>query len=237
MCASNEKSRVRALYRRLLRFGFRLLYNEMAWTYDAVSWVVSLGEWRAWGCSAIGHLNAPPGSRVLELAHGTGHLQGALRSAGYASIGYDLSRAMGRIASHRLRLRGITPDLVRGYAQQLPFSAGSFAALICTFPTEFIVDPATIAEAYRVLQPGGRLVFVPSGSLTGRGVAQSTVEAAYRVTGQRGSWPSAVWARFTVAGFTVSEEVEPCKRSVAHVVIAEKPSDYPSTGSSVSSPV
>ena len=28
----------------LIRFGFRLLYNEMAFTYDTVSWVVSLGD-------------------------------------------------------------------------------------------------------------------------------------------------------------------------------------------------
>ncbi len=32
----------------LIKFGFRLLYQEMAWTYDWVSWLVSLGEWRRW---------------------------------------------------------------------------------------------------------------------------------------------------------------------------------------------
>jgi ubiquinone/menaquinone biosynthesis C-methylase UbiE len=212
----------RGAYRRLLHFGFRLLYNEMAWSYDSVSWVVSLGEWRAWGRSALRHLNAPPGARVLELAHGTGHMQIALKSAGYIPIGCDLSRAMGRIAARRLRRHGIVPNLVRGYAQQLPFPADSFAAIICTFPTEFIVDPNVIAETYRALQPGGRLVFVPSGSLTGRGVAQSTLEAAYRVTGQRGTWPSAIWERFSAAGYTVTETIEPCSRSVAFVVIAEK---------------
>ena len=30
-------------WRRLLQFGFRLLYREMAFTYDWVSWIVSLG--------------------------------------------------------------------------------------------------------------------------------------------------------------------------------------------------
>ncbi|MCZ7544410.1 MAG: hypothetical protein M5R40_13175 [Anaerolineae bacterium] len=37
----------------LVRFGFRLLYNELAFTYDLVSRVVSLGQWRAWQRAAF----------------------------------------------------------------------------------------------------------------------------------------------------------------------------------------
>ena len=37
------------LWWRFVRFGFRLLYNEFAWTYDFVAWVVSFGQWKAWG--------------------------------------------------------------------------------------------------------------------------------------------------------------------------------------------
>ncbi|MBM4425321.1 MAG: hypothetical protein FJ030_18410, partial [Chloroflexi bacterium] len=32
----------------LLRLAFRLLYNEFAFTYDLVSWAVSVGQWRQW---------------------------------------------------------------------------------------------------------------------------------------------------------------------------------------------
>ena len=35
---------VRNIWRALLRLGFRLLYREMAWSYDLVSRVVSLEE-------------------------------------------------------------------------------------------------------------------------------------------------------------------------------------------------
>ena len=211
------------VYRRLLRFAFRLLYNEMAFTYDAVSWIVSLGEWRAWQRAALAHLNVPSGGRVLELAHGTANLQIDLHTAGYDAIGCDLSPAMGRIARRKLRRAGIAPRLVRVYAQALPFRTEQFTALVCTFPTEFIVDPATIAEAYRVLAPGGRLVFVPGGSLIGRSVAKSTIDAAYRVTGQRDAWPSHIMARFETAGFALTQIAQPCKMSVAYVVIAQKP--------------
>lgn len=213
---------IRHLYVRLLRFGFRLLYNELAFTYDGVSWLVSLGEWRAWQRSALRHLNAAPGACILEVAHGTANLQLDLRAAGYDAVGYDLSRTMGRIARRKLRRAHITPKLVRGYAQQLPFPDGRFPAVVSTFPTDFIIDPLTIQEAYRVLQPGGRFVFVPNGAFTGRGVAKESLEAVYRATGQRGAWPEDVLARFEAAGFTLSQAIEPCRISAAYVMIAHK---------------
>lgn len=91
---------------RFVRFGFRLLYNELAFTYDIVSWFVSLGEWRAWQRSALRHL--PPTGRILELAHGTGNLQLDLHAAGYyQTIGYDLSPYMGQITRYKLERRGL----------------------------------------------------------------------------------------------------------------------------------
>src|SRR5437868_2620777 len=100
---------IRSAYITLLRFGFRLLYNEMAFTYDLVSWIVSLGEWRSWQRAALKHLNAPPGSRILEVAHGTANLQLDLRAQGYDSIGLDLSKYMGQIARRKLIKHRITP--------------------------------------------------------------------------------------------------------------------------------
>ena len=64
----------------LVRFGFRLLYNELAFTYDTVSWVVSLGAWRCWVDAALAHLDGQ--SPVLELAHGPGNLHIDLALAG-----------------------------------------------------------------------------------------------------------------------------------------------------------
>jgi ubiquinone/menaquinone biosynthesis C-methylase UbiE len=211
-----------ALYWRLIRFGFRLLYNEMAFSYDLVGWLVSLGEWRGWQRAALKHLDVAPGARVLELAHGTANLQIDLRTVGLEPVGIDLSRAMGRIASRKLRRYRIAPQLAQARAQALPFPDESFAAVVSTFPTEFIVDSATLAEVYRVLEPGGRLVFVPNGQLTGGGLARQSLELAYRVTGQRGPWPPDIEARFQTAGFSLSQAVEPGRFSVAQVIIAHK---------------
>lgn len=209
-------------YWRLVKFGFRLLYHEMAFTYDAVSWIVSLGEWRRWGRSTLKHLNAPPGTTILELAHGTANLQLDLRSLGYRTIGLDFSPQMGQIARRKFANVGLRPDLVRARAQALPFPAESFVTLVSTFPTEFIVDPPTIGEVYRVLRPGGRLVFVPNGMLTTNGTVEQGLEFAYRATGQRSGWPERVWERFDAAGFRLTHLTETYERSLAYVVIAEK---------------
>ena len=171
------------LWQRLVRFGFRLLYNELAFSYDLVSRIVSLGAWRCWQRTALRHLNVSPEDWVLELAHGTGNLQIDLQKAAYRTIGFDLSPQMGRIARKKLLQKRLPVLLARGRAQQLPFAAGRFAAVIATFPTEFIIEDETLTEISRVLSDGGQLIVVASGVFTGRGMLQRFLEWLYRITG------------------------------------------------------
>ncbi len=215
-------SLIEKVWWKLVMFGFRLLYNEMAWTYDTVSWGVSLGQWRNWQRAALKHLETQPGDMVLELAHGTGNLQLDLYAAGYQRVACDLSPYMGRIAQRKLLRHHIAAPLVRGRAQQLPFPDQSFDAVVSTFPTPFIIEMETLREIYRVLKPGKRLVIVPNGILTGGGVAKDALEAAYRATGQRGPWPVDLEQRFQEAGFAVQLLVEQCPYSIAQVVVAAR---------------
>lgn len=210
-------------WRGLVRFGFRLLYNEMAFTYDTVSVVVSLGEWRCWQRAALAHLPLPAAGTVLELAHGTGNLQLDLHAQGYQCIGYDLSPYMGRIAQGKLRGQGVTVPLVRGMAQQLPFASGTFPAVVSTFPTDFILASTTLREVQRVLQPNGVFVIVPNGVLTGGGVVRNVLEWLYKITGQReGPAMFDVGGYFGAYGFEALLHETTCRRSVAQVVVARK---------------
>ncbi len=210
------------LWWRLVRFGFRLLYNELAFTYDLVSRIVSLGAWRCWVRASLKQLDVEPADRVLELAHGTGNLQLDLNAAGYHAVGYDLSPAMGRIARRKLTRHCLPIRLTRGQAERLPFAAESFAAVISTFPTDFIVAPETLAEVNRVLKPGGALIVVPNAQITGGGRLGSAIEWLYRITGQRQAAPDQVSMASLFAPFQVEVFSESCPRSVVIVIVARK---------------
>lgn len=209
---------------RLIRFGFRLLYNEMAWTYDSVAWVVSLGQWRTWQRTALKHL-PPPNAFILELAHGTGNLQLDLHAAGYRRVGLDISRAMGIITRRKLKRNKVSAPLVRGGGQALPFADATFDAVVSTFPTPFIFEQATLHEIQRVLKPDGRLVIVINGLLTGKNLASRTLELAYRITGQRDQGETTLDNAFAGVGLSAQAINESCPRSIAQLIIADKSVD------------
>jgi len=156
----------------------------MAFTYDAVSWVVSGGEWRAWTRTALAVAQPKPDETVLEVAHGTGTLQLDLAAAGARAWGVDYSAQMGRLTGEKLRRKGFSPQLARAKGQALPFFSGAFDVLICTFPSEFLLESATLSEFKRVLKSNGRGVIVLHGALTRGGIWLGLMNGLFRLTGQ-----------------------------------------------------
>jgi ubiquinone/menaquinone biosynthesis C-methylase UbiE len=199
---------MRRLWRAFLRLFFRLLYNQCAWIYDLVAWAVSLGQWNAWGRTAILHLS---GERVLELAHGPGHLLVEMATRSLAPVGVDLSPHMGRLARRRLRKAGLAVPLVRARAQALPFYDGSFDSVVATFPTEFILEPATLREAARVLGAWARL--------GERDPLSRFIGWLYRVTGQGKPLPGEGQALAVEAGFAPRTVWERVGRSEVMLIV------------------
>ncbi|HLF25248.1 MAG TPA: methyltransferase domain-containing protein [Anaerolineae bacterium] len=207
------------MWKRLLRFGFRLLYNELAWTYDFVAWCVSLGKWNAWGQAALKYLRGP---RVLELAHGPGHLLLTLKQAGHRPIGIDMSPYMSRQAARRLHRASVAIPLVRCRAQALPFRSACFDDAVASFPTEYIVDPQTLREVARVTGRDGRLVVVAGANLGGRGPLPRLIEHVYQITGQRDPVPRGDESTFGQSGWIVHTEHERIGNSTVLLAIGEK---------------
>jgi SAM-dependent methyltransferase len=100
----------------------------------------------------------PPG-RVLEIGVGTGIVgEALLSSAPHLSglAGVDISAPMLERAARRLPRR-----VLRASALQLPFGAGVFDAVVAVHLLHLVPDlGTTLAEAARVLRPGGRFLTV-----------------------------------------------------------------------------
>lgn len=143
-------------YLRSVRWAFDRFYREFAWTYDTVAALVSGGHWHDWALAVRPSLHG----RILEIGCGTGSLQRALRASPASSdaVGLDLSRQMLALAQRKLNRAGLTPRLLRADAGTLPFATSVFDTVVATFPSEYVIAPATLAGARRVLRPGGRLV-------------------------------------------------------------------------------
>ena len=165
----------------LLGLFFRLLYHPLAWSYDAVAAIVSIGRWRRWVLQAGRYASGP---RILELGFGPGHLQTDLHRQGFQVFGLDESAQMARQARGRLKHYGLSYRLARGLAQRLPYASECFHSVIATFPTNYILDPSTLNEIYRVLAGGGRLVVLFAAWITGRAPIDRAAALLFRATGQ-----------------------------------------------------
>jgi len=207
------------LPKKLLRAGFFLLYNHLAFTYDAVAWLVSLGAWARWRRAIFPYLRPGP---TLELAFGTGGLFADLCDAGRRPVGVDLSPFMARLAARRLRRRGLPLALARARAQALPFPAERFANVVATFPTDYIFDPVALSEVHRVLANGGRLLIVTQGHLHAPPPVAAFIEWLYAITGQRDSGGPDALKRFRRAGFKAAWERAEVEGSAATLIVARK---------------
>jgi SAM-dependent methyltransferase len=159
------------------------LYSELAWAYDAVSWLVSWGHWGEWRSAALDHL---VGSRVLEVGFGTGALLEEMARSGWDVVGLDPSPAMHRVTVRRLRKAGLNLPRILGRVEEMPFPDGTFDDIVATFPAQFIFRRAALSEMARVLAPGGRLVVVGSYLCGGNGSLWRAFDLAFSFLGPKG---------------------------------------------------
>ena len=114
---------------------------------------ILFGAGREWVCSRAE-------GDVLELAAGTARNL-PFYPEGIRLTAVELSAEMLAIASERAAARRRNVDLRQGDVQDLDFTDESFDTVVCTLGLCTIPDPRrAVAEARRVLRPGGRLLLL-----------------------------------------------------------------------------
>lgn len=102
-----------------------------------------------------------PGNIVIDIGCGTG--PAARFAAGYANesgrvIGVDINPAMLAVADAARDVPGAPIEWHQQNAEALSFNDETFDVALCSHSMPFMADPARVlAEAYRVLKPGGRI--------------------------------------------------------------------------------
>ncbi|MDY0816634.1 class I SAM-dependent methyltransferase [Kitasatospora purpeofusca] len=126
-------------------------YDGEALAYDTTRG----GEPRAQAAADALEQLLPQGrATVLDIACGTGIVTRRLLRPGRTVLGVDRSPGMLVPAGRR-----IPGGAVCGDATRLPFASGSVDAVVMVWLLHLLPDPdAVLAEALRVLRPGGRLV-------------------------------------------------------------------------------
>jgi demethylmenaquinone methyltransferase/2-methoxy-6-polyprenyl-1,4-benzoquinol methylase len=142
------------------------VFHRVANRYDLMNDIMSAGLHRLWKDAMVAWLNPPrrAGWSVLDVAGGTGDIAFRIVEAsdGHASATVlDINGSMLAVGRERARKRGLDDKVafVEANAENLPFPDESFDAYTVAFGIRNVphIDVA-LAEAHRVLKPGGRLL-------------------------------------------------------------------------------
>jgi demethylmenaquinone methyltransferase/2-methoxy-6-polyprenyl-1,4-benzoquinol methylase len=142
----------------------RRVFDSVATRYDLMNDLMSGGIHRLWKAEMIDRLNPRPGSTLLDVAGGTGDIAARfLDRAGSGSMAVvcDINAAMVDQGRDRAIDQGRLGEIqwLVGDAEALPIATASVDAYTIAFGLRNVTRiEAALAEARRVLKPGGRFL-------------------------------------------------------------------------------
>lgn len=146
----------------------RRMFAAIARSYDLNNRLHSLGRDQSWRRRAVRLARVKTTDTVLDVACGTGDLAMAFAQArAHRVVGVDFTHEMLELARRKRPLRdrrgrrAQPVHYVDGDATRLPIADRSVDVVSIAFGLRNVADPAAaVAEFYRVLKPGGRLVIL-----------------------------------------------------------------------------
>ena len=140
----------------------REVFDGVASRYDLMNYLMSAGIHRLWKSSMIDWLHPRPGMTLLDVGGGTGDIAFRFRAKGGGPVTVcDINKEMLAVGRDRAVNKNILEgiDWVCGDAEKLPFPDRSVDAYTIAFCLRNVTHiDAALAEARRVLKPGGRFL-------------------------------------------------------------------------------
>lgn len=140
----------------------RDMFNAIARRYDLLNHLLSGGVDVYWRWRALRAARHQHPQRILDLATGTGDFALAADRLGpQRVVGIDMAVEMLRLGAAKVAAKSPSArvDLLVGDAEQLPFQDHTFDMVTGAFGVRnFGNIPSGLAEAHRVLKPGGQLL-------------------------------------------------------------------------------
>jgi demethylmenaquinone methyltransferase / 2-methoxy-6-polyprenyl-1,4-benzoquinol methylase len=143
----------------------RAMFDRIAGVYDLMNTAMTAGLHHRWRARAVELARVGPGSRVLDVATGTGDMAIELaRRVGPDGevVGSDFSEGMldrARTKALGEQAHGVRPRFEWADAMRLPYDEDSFDAATVGFGARNFDDLARgLSEMVRVVRPGGRVV-------------------------------------------------------------------------------
>jgi ubiquinone/menaquinone biosynthesis C-methylase UbiE len=125
--------------------------NWMAGDFGKVATFIAQG-----GAEFVGRLGLRPGTRVLDVACGTGNLAIPAARAGAQVTGVDIATNLLQQARERAAAEKLAVRFDEGDAEQLPYPDAHFDVVMSMFGAMFAPRPEVTAhELLRVCRPGG----------------------------------------------------------------------------------
>lgn len=138
------------------------MFNAIAHRYDLLNHLLSGGVDIYWRRRALSSVRQSRPERILDLATGTADFAIAARRLGpQRVVGVDVAVEMLRLGVDKISGEGLDGRvrLLAGDGEGLPFKGGCFDLVMGAFGVRnFGHIPTGLAEAFRVLRPGGELL-------------------------------------------------------------------------------
>ena len=142
------------------------MFGAIAPRYDFLNRLLSFGVDRRWRKKAVRLLKYREGSRILDVATGTGDVALEIARSTPASVkitGADFCREMVELGEVKVSVSPYAGriDFKVAPCEDLPFADNTFDSITIAFGIRNVVDRKLgLAEMWRVLRPGGRMIIL-----------------------------------------------------------------------------